>query len=128
MKPIAMSERVDRSGESVLGPEEAGTLTTYLIYGKLAPNESGRRLRPGQGREEILLVIDGKVRLEGTGFQEVTCGAGTAVPLLEGSDCWLSNLTTGAVQYVIAGSFTEPARFLRQVQQAQMASRYQTGR
>lgn len=128
VKPIVMLERVDRSGESALGPEEAGTLSTYLIYGKLAPNESGRRLRPGQGREEILFVIDGRVRLEGASFQEITCGAGTAVSLPEGSDCWLSNLTTSIVQYVIAGGFTEPVRFLRQVQQAQMVSRYQTGR
>ncbi|RME81954.1 MAG: hypothetical protein D6775_12235 [Caldilineae bacterium] len=116
MKVFPLSERVDRTGEVALGPDESGTLTTYLIYGKLAPGETGRRLRPGEGREEILFVIEGTVRLEGAGRSDITCHSGWAVALPEGSDLWLSNLTSRPAQYVIAGGFTEPARFLQELQ------------
>lgn len=123
MKPIPLAERVERSGEVALGPEESGNLTTYLIYGRMAPNEAGRRLRPGQGREEIFYLIDGRVRIETAQFEEFVCEAGWAVPLPEGSDVWVTNLTAAPVQYVIAGGFTEPVHFLRRVQEAQAAVR-----
>ncbi|MCO6450373.1 MAG: cupin domain-containing protein [Caldilineales bacterium] len=119
MKVEQLSARLDTSGEVLFGPDMAGTMTTYMIYGRLAARETGRRLRPGKGREEILFVVNGQVRLEVTGYEELMCEAGTAISLPEGSDCWLSNTTGREVQYVIAGGFTEPAHFLRQVQQAQ---------
>lgn len=128
MKSISIAQRIERTGEVALGPEETGNLTTYLIYGKLAPNEAGRRLRPGQGREEILYVINGRVRMETSGLSEEVVDEGSAVPLPEGSDCWVSNMTTATVQYIIAGGFTEPVHFLRQVQQAQAATIYQRSR
>lgn len=122
MKSISVAQRIDRSGEIALGPDETGNLTTYLVYGKLAPNEAGRRLRPGQGREEILFVINGRVRMETSGMGEEVVDEGNAVPLPEGSDYWVSNVTASTVQYVIAGGFTEPVHFLRQVQQAQASA------
>lgn len=128
MKSISIAQQIERTGEVALGPEETGNLTTYLIYGKLAPNEAGRRLRPGQGREEILYVINGRVRMETSGLSEEVVDEGSAVPLPEGSDCWVSNMTTATVQYIIAGGFTEPVHFLRQVQQAQAATIYQKSR
>lgn len=128
MKSISVAQRIDRTGEVALGPEETGNLTTYLVYGKLAPNEAGRRLRPGQGREEILYVINGRVRMEMSGLGEEVVDEGNAVPLPEGSDCWVSNITALTVQYVIAGGFTEPVHFLRQVQQAQASTLYQKAR
>lgn len=119
MKIDRLAERVEKSGEALFGPENAGMLTTYMIYGRLAARETGRRLQPGQGREEILFVVNGQVRLEVSGYEEVLCDGGTAISLPEGTDCWLSNTTPNAVQYVIAGGFTQPAHFLNQVQQAQ---------
>ena len=62
------------------------TLTTYIVYGLLAPRETRRRLRPGGGREEILFLFNGQIKLEGSDFEAVTCNAGSVVPLLEGSD------------------------------------------
>ncbi len=123
MKPIPLAGRVERSGEVALGPEESGNLTTYLIYGRMAPNEAGRRLRPGQGREEIFYLINGRVRVETAQFEEFVCEAGSALPLPEGADVWVTNLTDSPVQYVIAGGFTEPVHFLRRVQEAQAAVR-----
>ncbi len=117
MKVIDLSNRVDTSGEIALGPKESGTLTTYMIYGVLAPRETGRRLRPGKGREEILFVISGQVQLESRGVSDATCLAGSAVALPEGSDFWVTNPTMQSVQYIIAGGFTEPAHFLKQVQE-----------
>ncbi|MBX7237015.1 MAG: cupin domain-containing protein [Caldilineales bacterium] len=128
MKPISVAQRVERTGEASLGPDETGNLTTYLIYGKLAPNEAGRRLRPGQGREEIFYVINGRVRMETSGLGEEVVDEGSAVPMPEGSDCWVSNITPTTVQYVIAGGFTEPVHFLHRVQQAQAATIYQSRR
>jgi len=123
--PIDLSKRVGSSGEAALGPDESGALTTYLLYGVLAPFETGRRLRPGSGREEILFVIDGDLRLEGQAAGETICKAGNAVLLEEGSDHWLSNLTGATARYVLAGGFTEPARFYRwmQTQQPSQAQR-----
>lgn len=119
MKLFELAKRVESSGEVALGPEESGMLTTYLIYGVLAPGETGRRIRPGKGREEILYLINGEARLEKGGRNplEIVCKGGSAVTLPEGSDCWLSNLTSRQVEYVIAGGFTEPVHFLRQVQE-----------
>ncbi|NUQ38126.1 MAG: hypothetical protein HUU23_10070 [Caldilineales bacterium] len=119
--PVDLSKRVGSSGEAALGPDESGALTTYLLYGVLAPYETGRRLRPGSGREEILFVINGDLRLEGPAVGEMVCKEGTAVLLQEGSDQWLSNLTNGAARYVLAGGFTEPARFYRWMQSQQLA-------
>ncbi|NOX61564.1 MAG: cupin domain-containing protein [Chloroflexi bacterium] len=118
-----LKERVRGSGEVAIGPSEAGTLTTYLIYGRLTPRETGRRIRPGQGREEIFFLINGRVRMLLAGGNEVEIRAGSAVPLKEGTDCWLSNLTDKPVEYIVAGGFTEPVHFLRQVQQ-QAGGRY----
>lgn len=128
MKPISIARRVERTGEAALGPDETGNLTTYLIYGKLAPNEAGRRLRPGQGREEIFFVINGRVRMESSNIGEEVVDEGSAVPMPEGSDCWVSNITSTTVQYVIAGGFTEPVHFFQRVQQAQSGTIYQKTR
>ena len=49
MKIDRLSERVETSGEVLFGPETAGTLTTYMIYGRLGARETGRRLKPGPG-------------------------------------------------------------------------------
>lgn len=128
MKPISVAQRVERTGETAIGPDETGNLTTYLIYGKLAPNEAGRRLRPGQGREEIFYVINGRVRMETSGMGEELVDEGSAVPMPEGSDCWVSNVTPTTVQYVIAGGFTEPVHFFKRVQQAQTTTLYESRR
>lgn len=121
VKPFDLSERVGRSGEAALGPEESGALTTYLMYGVLAPFETGRRLRPGEGREEILFVVNGKLRLEGGTADQTVCCQGMAVLLPEGSDFWLSNLSDSQASYVLAGGFTEPARFYKWMQTQQAA-------
>jgi len=118
MKHFALAKQVEDSGEVAMGPQQSGMLTTYLIYGVLAPGETGRRLRPGRGREEILFLINGKARIEQSGRNsaEIVFEGGSAIPLPEGSDYWLSNLTSRRVEYVIAGGFTEPVHFLRKIQ------------
>ncbi len=117
LETFNLRERVERSGEVAIGPNEAGTLATYLVFGRMTPRETGRRIRPGQGREEIFFLINGRVRMLIAGGQELDIEAGTAVPLTEGTDCWMSNLTDRTVEYVVAGGFTEPVHFLRRVQQ-----------
>ena len=119
MQQFELAKQVEESGEIAMGPQQSGMLTTYLIYGALAPGETGRRIRPGRGREEILFLINGKVRIEKGGRKstEMVCEGGSAIPMPEGSDYWLSNLTSARVEYIIAGGFTEPVHFLRQVQE-----------
>lgn len=116
MRVFNLAERLLTSGEQVLGPQESGALTIYLLYGVMAPGESGRRLRPGPGREEILFVCEGRIRLE-SGTSEAVCGRGMAVLIPEDADYWASNLYASTSSYVIAGGFTEPVHFLRQLQQ-----------
>lgn len=124
MKHFKLADHIENSGEVAMGPQQTGMLATYIVYGVLAPGETGRRLRPGEGREEILYLINGKVRLETGGLrtEEAEIEAGSAIPMPEGSDCWVSNLTSQRVEYIIAGGFTEPVHFLRKVQK-QMVDR-----
>jgi hypothetical protein len=44
-----------------------------LIYGLIQPGQAPRRLAPGRGHEEIVCVVSGRLRVEGSA-EEVLAG------------------------------------------------------
>lgn len=87
--------------EYVLGAEDTGSHACYLIYGRLAPGEGGRLVKPGRGHEEIILAVKG--RLEVSGSLTATLWEGNAFHIAGDQECRLSNPGDGEAVYVIAG-------------------------
>jgi hypothetical protein len=96
----------DEGGEYVLGMADLNTHACYLIYGRLKAGEAGRLMRPGAGHEEILLAVDGPLRVHlPTG--EATLEMGCAVHLKGDESFTVSNPTDHPVTYVCAGGHSE---------------------
>jgi len=75
-----------QGGETVLGLRDLGTHACYLIYGRIEPGEEPRLLKPGEGHEEIFLVISGIMSLKGPGVEQIV-SAGHAFHL-QGAETW----------------------------------------
>ncbi len=102
-----MRELVKKEGgEYVLGLADLGTHACYLIYGELKPGEAGRKLCPGEGHEEILMVVSGELLLEGGGL-DGTVSEGNAVHLVGVQACTASNPGDARAVYVMAGGHSE---------------------
>ncbi len=96
----AMAE--DADGEYVLGLKDLETHAVYLIYGYLHPGESGRKLFPGKGHEEVLCVVQGKVVVDVSG-ETISLKAGEAIHLKEDDEFYLKNPGTETAYYVLSG-------------------------
>ena len=101
MKLFEVAEKVQDSGEYILGSRETGSHACYLIYGALKPEEKGRELRPGHGHEEIVLALTGDLRL--TGHFTGTLKQGQALHLTGEESVFLENTSNVQALYVIAG-------------------------
>jgi hypothetical protein len=101
MKLFEVAEKVQDSGEYILGSRETGSHACYLIYGALKPGEKGRELRPGHGHEEIVLALTGDLRL--TGHFTGTLKQGQALHLTGEESVFLENTSNVQALYVIAG-------------------------
>ena len=89
-------------GETILGLKDLGTHACYMIYGVVQPGDTPRLFRPGPGHEEIIMVIGGSLRLEGSaGFQVLQ--AGQAV-YLKGEESWQGTCVGDSeARYVASG-------------------------
>ncbi len=105
MKVFDLKAKLGGPGEIILGVEDTGSHACYLIYGVMAPRQKGQMIKPGQGHEELLLVIKGKLAL--TGDCDVVLEQGQAVHLVGEQTCYAENLTDEEVVYVIAGGHSE---------------------
>jgi glyoxylate utilization-related uncharacterized protein len=92
----------DEGGEYVLGMADLHTHACYLIYGMMKAGESDRLIRPGAGHEEILLAVDGPLRVH-LADGEKTLEMGYAVHLRGEESFTVSNPTDRPVTYVCAG-------------------------
>jgi len=101
MKLFEVAEKVQDSGEYILGSRETGSHACYLVYGALKPGEKGRELRPGHGHEEIVLAMIGDLSL--TGHYTGTLKQGQALHLTEEESVFAENTGNSKVLYVIAG-------------------------
>jgi len=78
----------------------------YLGFGYLEPNEKNKKISPGKGHEEILMVLNGSLRAQ---FEsdEITITDGDAFHIPDRSHVILENLTSKRVTFVIAGGHTK---------------------
>ncbi|MEW6347646.1 MAG: hypothetical protein AB1646_01170 [Thermodesulfobacteriota bacterium] len=94
-------------GEYVLGMKDLATHACYLIYGTLRPGEGGRRVKPGQGHEEILCAVVGTLLIH-TPDEVFTLESGHAVHVREDESFEISNPGPEPVVYIMAGGHPRP--------------------
>lgn len=100
MKKIFIKDYLFRPGEYIIGAEAIQTHACYLLYGILKEGEE-RELTPGDGHEEIYLVIEGEVGLESEdGSERLTKGEAV---YLKGDESARIKALSGLVIYVAAG-------------------------
>ncbi len=101
MKIFDVVNKVDRSGEYILGEKDTGSHACYMIYGILMPGEHERELCPGPGHEELILAVRGDLDLVGsfTG----TLHQGRAIHLSDTERVTAGNSGFVSAIYLIAG-------------------------
>src|SRR5512143_2946702 len=92
MKLFGVAEKVQDSGEYILGVRETGSHACYLVYGVL---------KPGHGHEEIVLALIGDLRL--TGHPTGMLKQGQALHLTGEESVIVENPGNSQAFYVIAG-------------------------
>jgi uncharacterized cupin superfamily protein len=101
MEIFEVADKLGTSGEYILGADVTGSHACYLIYGRLAPGERGRELRPGKGHEELVLCLEGEMHL--AGCYSGVLRQGKAIHLRGEESCTAENAGSGDVVYVVAG-------------------------
>jgi len=107
MKTFEMSTKAleAEDGEYILGHEDTGSHSCYMIYGALRPREKQRLVKPGEGHEEIVLAVKGD--LEVTGYRTGTLREGSAFHITGDNECSLDNTSDRDAIYIIAGGHAE---------------------
>jgi len=107
MKTFEMSAKAleAEDGEYILGHEDTGSNSCYMIYGALRPREKQRLVKPGEGHEEIGLAVKGD--LEVTGYRTGTLREGSAFHITGDNECYLDNTSDRAAIYIIAGGHAD---------------------
>jgi uncharacterized cupin superfamily protein len=98
----------ESGGECILGMRVFKTHACYIIYGELAPSEEGRKICPGSGHEEILMVIQGDLQLS-EGDDPSLLREGEAIHLQEEETVYLANWGSQKAVYVLAGGHSGKA-------------------
>jgi uncharacterized cupin superfamily protein len=109
LKVFDLAGRAPREGgETVLGLKDLGTHACYMLYGIISPGEEPRTLKPGEGHEEIVLVIAGQMRVQG---QEVDLVLQPGQAIYLKGEQTLAATAAGPleVRYVAAGGHTPGA-------------------
>lgn len=102
MKPLRVRDCFDgKFNEYIVGPGQTGSRGTYLVYGEVAAGEE-RKVAPGKGHEEILLVISGDGVLEGAAG-ELLLAEGIALYLGEDFEGTITAGSGGELRYVASG-------------------------
>jgi len=94
------------AGEYVIGSSELHTHACYFIYGILRPEEKGRLIKPGEGHEEIVCIMQGEVLLRGD-KDSVSLKQGQAFHLKGEASYVMDNNGQQEAVYVIAGGHSE---------------------
>ncbi|HSW64324.1 MAG TPA: hypothetical protein VLH56_13605 [Dissulfurispiraceae bacterium] len=88
-------------GEQIFGSQDTGSHACYLVYGVMKAGESGRRLKPGSGHEEMVLAVKGAFLV--TGHYTGMLNEGSAFHLVGEETCFLENQGDAEAAYVLAG-------------------------
>lgn len=79
---------------------------TYLGMGYLEPQEENRIIGPGRHHEEILCLLNGKIKISSNNEEE-TLREGEVYFMEDGTKIRLMNLTDIRAYFVIAGGHTK---------------------
>lgn len=90
----------------MLGAADLSTHACYLIYGLLAPGESGRVVRPGKGHEEIFCLVQGEAMIR-HGENTLRLRAGEAFHLRGEETCLVDHVAGERVVYLISGGHSD---------------------
>jgi len=102
MKSLRVRDCFDEKfSEYIVGPGQTGSRGTYLVYGEVSAGEE-RKVAPGKGHEEILLVLSGAGVLEGTAG-ELRLAEGIALYLDEDFEGTITAGGEGGLRYVASG-------------------------
>ena len=101
MKIFDVIGKLQGTGEYLLGSHETGSHACYIIYGILQPGETGRKLKPGHGHEEIIFVLKGDLILTGT--HPGTLQQGQALHLSGDETVHAGNAGADAAVYIVSG-------------------------
>ena len=104
---LPLLAELNPNSECSLGPDEIGG-TVYLTYGRLRPKETSKSLSPGAGREEIICVLKGSIRVN-SGKTSFTIGAGEAFHSKEAQVFLLDNVGDDEAVYIATGAVSPPA-------------------
>ncbi|MBI5810073.1 MAG: hypothetical protein HZB21_02635 [Deltaproteobacteria bacterium] len=109
MKIYKLPNLAESSPEGVysLGEDELKASSVYLTYGRLLPKETGRKVLPHDGYEEIIYIVKGSVRVNHGKGGAFTLGAGEAFG--PKGACSLDNLSDAEAAYIAAGGRTGDA-------------------
>ncbi|MCX8033713.1 MAG: hypothetical protein N3A00_00155 [Thermodesulfovibrio sp.] len=107
MKILELKEKLKEitSGEFIIGSELTNSHACYMIYGVLRPAEKQRLIKPGKGHEEIVLILQGEVKV--TGIWEGILKEGEAFHIVEEESVFFENLSPSDTIYLIAGGHSE---------------------
>lgn len=118
MKIFKLPQLADLSDNGVylLGRQDLGSTSAYMLYGRLRPKEAARKVSTEIGNEEIIFMLKGSMRVR-SGKSTFTVSAGEAFFSKEAQQFYLDNpeeeeaiyLTAGA-KAAGAGLQTEPAK------------------
>ena len=102
MKPLRVRDCFDvKFNEYIVGPRQTESRGAYLVYGEVEAGEE-RRVAPGKGHEEILMVLSGEGLLEDASGG-VRLAEGTALYLGEGFEGTITAGREGKLRYVASG-------------------------
>lgn len=92
-------------GEQILGSADTGSHACYMVYGVMKPGETGRRVKPGAGHEELVLAVKGSFSV--SGHYEGELAEGSAFHLVGDETCYLANPSAAEALYVLAGGHSD---------------------
>lgn len=89
-------------GEYRLGPDDLNTQAVHLIYGRLRPKETARKISAAEGYEEIVCVIKGNLRVK-YGKTIFMLSAGEAFHSKDAQTLVIDNMGDEEAVYISAG-------------------------
>lgn len=103
MKIFRLPELADLNpdGDILLGPTELGSEAVSLLYGRIPPGSSPRRVSAGTGRDAVLFVVSGKLRVA-IGTHSFTVGAGEAFGIDGSAEACIENPSDREAAYMLA--------------------------
>ncbi len=111
MKIYKLPELTDASptNEYCLGLKDLNTHSVYLLHGRLRPGETGRKISPGRGHEEILFVVKGSITVRSDKYT-FPVSAGEAFHAKGEETFFLDNPGNSEAVYIAAGGHSSNSR------------------